>query len=549
MDTNKELLFEDDARKKILEGVEKLANAVRVTLGPRGRNVVIERFGQAPHVTKDGVTVAKAINLKDQFENLGAQMIKEVSQRTVDVSGDGTTTSVVLAHAIYKEGLKLLAAGHSPIDIKKGIDIATEFVIQTLKENAIVVSKTEDFKHVATVSANGDESIGEMLSSALDAVGKDGVITVEEAKGYSTTMEIVEGMRFNRGFVSPYFVTNSEKYVSELDEPLVLITDISFNSMKELLPVLEQVHKAKKPILIIADEIEGEALNSLTINKMKNILEVCAIRGPEFGAGRHAMLEDIAILTNGQIISDASGIKLSDINLSDPEQNIVGKAKKITVGKNDTTIMSYPGVKDKVEQRIEEVKKLLEDPTLSENEEKLLKRRLARLSGGVAIVRVGGATEVEMRERKDRVDDALCATLAAAEDGIVPGGGTALVHAAKDLDELIGIQSGIYDLEVQNGIKVIKHACSAPLRQIAKNAGQPADVVLQKIVESEKHQGWNAATEKYVNLIEDGIIDPVKVPAKALENAASVAGLMLTIECAIAEEDPDILQRLIESVS
>lgn len=551
MDTNKVLLFEEEARKRILKGVEKLSKAVSVTLGPRGRNVVIERFNQAPHITKDGVTVAKSINLKDQFENIGAQMIKEVSSRTVDVAGDGTSTSVVLAHAIYREGLKLLAADHSPVDIKKGIDFATQVVIEELKKNALVVSNPEDFKHVATVSANGDLSVGDMLANAMQQVGKEGVITVEEAKGYTTTLEVVEGMRFNRGYVSPYFITNSEKYTAELNEPLILITDLAFDSMKELVGVLEQVHKSGREVLIIADEIQGEALNSLTVNKQKNILKVCAIKGPEFGKGRHAMLEDIAIMTNGQIISDASGVTLADIDLRDPENKIMGEAKRISVGRNDTTIVALPNVKEKVDQRISEIKKMLEDPTLSEHEEALLKRRLARLSGGVAVIRVGGATEVEMRERKDRVDDALCATIAAAEEGIVPGGGTALVHAAKVLDKFIGLNNTNFtgDMEIQNGLRVIKQACSAPLRQIAKNAGASPDVILESIVNSQPNMGWNAATEKYVNLIDDGIIDPVKVPIKALENAASVAGLMLTIECAIAEEDPDIFQRLIESMS
>lgn len=551
MDTNKILLFEEEARKRILKGVEKLSKAVSVTLGPRGRNVVIERFNQAPHITKDGVTVAKSINLKDQFENIGAQMIKEVSSRTVDVAGDGTSTSVVLAHAIYREGLKLLAADHSPVDIKKGIDFATQVVVEELKKNALVVSNQEDFKHVATVSANGDLSVGDMLANAMQQVGKEGVITVEEAKGYTTTLEVVEGMRFNRGYVSPYFITNSEKYTAELNEPLILITDLAFDSMKELVGVLEQVHKSGREVLIIADEIQGEALNSLTVNKQKNILKVCAIKGPEFGKGRHAMLEDIAIMTNGQIISDASGVTLSDIDLRDPENKIMGEAKRISVGRNDTTIVALPNVKEKVDQRISEIKKMLEDPTLSEHEEALLKRRLARLSGGVAVIRVGGATEVEMRERKDRVDDALCATIAAAEEGIVPGGGTALVHAAKVIDKFIGLNNTNFtgDMEIQNGLRVIKQACSAPLRQIAKNAGASPDVILESIVNSQPNMGWNAATEKYVNLIDDGIIDPVKVPIKALENAASVAGLMLTIECAIAEEDPDIFQRLIESMS
>jgi len=546
--TNKQLLFQDAARKKILEGVEKLANAVRVTLGPRGRNVVIEKIGQAPHVTKDGVTVAKSINLKDQFQNLGAQMIKEVASQTVDVAGDGTTTATILAHAIYKEGLKLIAAGYNPTDIKKGIDKSVPIITNALLANSEQVKSSEDIVQVGRVSANGDRDIGEMLAKAMDAVGRDGVITVEEAKGYKTTMEIVEGMQINRGYVSPYFVTNSEKLTAELKDPLILITNKKFDQMKELLPILEPIHSMKKSVLLICDDIEGEALNSLTVNKMRGNLDVCVIRAPEFGSARHDALLDIATLTGGKIISDASGVKMEDVNPRDSEQGIMGKATKIIVGKNSTTIVVKKEQKKAVEERIEEVKKQLEDPTLSEEEIKVMKRRLARLAGGVAVIRVGGATEVEMKERKDRVDDALCATRAAVEAGVVPGGGTALIHASR-FDPDIGPDMIHFRNEAEKaGARIVREACKAPLVQIAKNAGMASEVIMHKILESSKRTGWDALNEEFVDMIDEGIIDPVKVPKSALENAASVSGLMLTIECAIAEQDPDSLMRLVEEV-
>lgn len=550
LDTNKQLLFEEQARKKILEGVEKLANAVRVTLGPRGRNVVIERPGMAPHVTKDGVTVAKSINLKDQFENLGAQMIKEVASQTVDVAGDGTTTSTILAHSIYKNGLKLIAAGYNPTDIKKGIDKVVPIIVEQLQANSEPVKSNEEIAQIGKVSANGDESIGRMLADAMEKVGKDGVITVEEAKGHKTTLEVVEGMQFNRGYVSPFFVTNSEKLTAELKkDPLVLITNKQFDHMKDLLPVLEQVHPTKRSILIICDEIEGEALNTLTVNKMRGTLDVCVIRAPEFGSARHDMLLDIATLTGGQIVSDSSGIKLSDINLKDPNQKILGQVEKVIVGKGNTTIVAKKETKEAVDKRIEEIREQLRDPTLSKNEIDLLNRRLSRLGGGVAVIRVGGATEVEMKERKDRVDDALCATQAAVEAGIVPGGGVALIHASR-FDPDINPEGYQFRNEAEKaGARIVREACKSPLSQIAKNAGTANEVILHKIIESGKHTGWDAANEEFVDMIEKGIIDPVKVPKTALENAASVAGLMLTIECAIAEEDPSVLRRLAEEMN
>lgn len=544
METNKKLLFENEARQRIMDGVEKLARAVRVTLGPRGRNVVIERIGQSPHITKDGVTVARSINLKDQFANIGAQMLKEVASQTVDVAGDGTTTATILAHAIYKEGLKLIAAGHKPTDLKKGIDIAVKLVTDELVKNSIKVGSNKDILHIGTVSANGDETVGKMLAEAMERVGNDGVITVEEAKGYNTTLEVVEGMQFNRGYTSPFFVTNNEKLTAELENPYILITNKKYDTMKELLPILEPIAKSKRPVLIIVDDIDGEALNALTVNKMKGVLSVCAIRGPEFGSARHSMLEDIAILTGGQIVSDASGIKESDININDAGQSILGLADKVIVGKGTTTIVAKKDRKEAVEKRVEEIKKHLEDTSISEEEEKLLRRRLSRLSGGVAIIRVGGATEVEMRERKDRVDDALCATQAAVEAGIVPGGGTALVHASKVLND----PEQKEDFNIRYGIKIIKAACTAPLMQIVRNAGASPDVVLDQVIKEPNSSGWDASTEKFCNLIKAGIIDPVKVPKTALENAASVASLLLTIDCAIAEDDPDTLRRLVEQM-
>jgi len=535
--TVKQLLFEDEARKKILQGVDILANAVRVTIGPRGRNVVIERIGLAPHVTKDGVTVAKSINLKDQFQNIGAQMIKEVASQTVDISGDGTSTATILAHSIYKEGLKLIGAGFNPTDIKKGIDKAVLIVSQNLIENSRKIKSNEEIVNIGKISSNGDEKIGRMLAEAMEKVGRDGVITIEEAKSHETTLEIVNGMQFNRGYVSPFFVTNSEKMTADLlKEPFVIITNKKFEHMKDLLPILESILLTKRSVLLICEDIDGEALNSLTVNKMKGTLDICAIRAPEFGSARHDMLEDIAILTNGKVISDESGIKISDVNAKDPNQHILGEAVKIIVGKNATTIVAKKDNKENVDKRIEEIKIQLEDPTLSEGEIEFLKRRLTRLAGGVAIIRVGGATEVEMKERKDRVDDALCATQAAVEAGIAPGGGCALVHASKFDPEMEPYREMFKNDAEKAGARIIKEACKAPLSQIAKNAGIASEVIVHKILDSTNQIGWDALNEKFGDMVEFGIIDPVKVPKTALENAASIAGLMLTIECAIVEE-------------
>ena len=541
METNKKIIFNNDARTKILEGVQLAAEVAACTLGPRGKLVAIEKIGSAPHLTKDGISTIKVLNLKDQFANLGVQMVKEASSQTVDMAGDGTTTCAILTHAIYKEGLKLIAAGYISTDVKKGIDKSVPIITAALLENSEEVKSSEDIIQIGSVSANGDREIGEMLAKAMDAVGKDGVITVEEAKGYKTTLEIVEGMQINRGYVSPYFVTNSEKLTAELKNPFIVITNKKFDQMKELIPVLEPIHKMKRSVLLVCDDIEGEALNSLTVNKMKGNLDICVIRAPEFGSARHDALLDIAALTGGQIVSDASGLSMSDINANDSNQDIMGSATKVIISKNSTTIVVKKEQREKVEKRIEEIREQLEEPTLSEEEIKVMTRRLARLAGGVAVIRVGGATEVEMKERKDRVDDALCATEAAVEAGIVPGGGTALIHASK-FDPDIGPGMDFRNEAEKAGARIVREACKAPLVQIAKNAGVASEVILHKILESSKKIGWDAMEEKFATMIEIGIIDPVKVPKIALENAASVAGLMLTIECAIAEDDISIIE-------
>lgn len=541
METNKKLLFGDEARKKILEGVSIVARAVGSTLGPKGKLVVIERLGQAPLVTKDGVTVARSINLKDQFANLGVQMIKEAATQTVEEAGDGTTTASILTHAIYKTGLKLLASDYMSTELKKGIDYAVSVVIKEIEKNAVPIASSEDIIQIGTISANGDRSIGEMLAKSMNSVGKDGVITVEEAKGYNTTLEIVEGMRFNRGYCSPYFVTNNDKMTAELESPYVLITNQSYDQLKDLLPVLDQIHRTKRAVLVIADEIDGEALHGLTVNKMRGTLNVCAIRAPEFGQARYEALQDIAILTNGKVVSDATGIRISDIDLKNKDQFILGECKKVIVSKNSCTIVGLSKNQENINKRVSEIKTQLDDVSLSDNEKETLNRRLQRLSGGIAIIRVGGATEIEMRERKDRIEDALCATQAAMEEGVVSGGGVALVAAASVLDR---VESRSDDFNA--GLEIVREACFAPLSQIVLNAGGSPDVVINKITSSGiKNYGWNADKEQFEDMIKAGIIDPSKVPKCALQNASSVAGLLLTIECAVAEEDPDLIKKLI----
>lgn len=537
METAKKLLFTTSARSEIQEGVNIIADAVGCTLGPKGKNVVIERPGEAPHITKDGVTVAKSINLKKQFHNLGAQMIREVASRTVDVAGDGTTTATILAQAIYNSGLKLIAAKHRSTEIKRGVDWAVEQVCDNLDAMAIPVEERQQIVHVGTVSSNGDNSIGELIADAMDKVGASGVITVEEAKGYATTLEVVEGMQVDRGYVSAYFVTNNEKMTCEMHDPYIFISNNRLSTVEDMKNLLSEVHKARKPLVIIADEIEGEALHMLTVNKLKDILQVVAIRAPGFGDSRHEYLQDIATLTGGKIVSTGTGISQNDIKINDPKNQILGRCKKIVIGKSKTTIVGVGEHEEVVEQRCEEIRSQLADPGVSEYDAGILKERLAKLSGGVAILRVGGSTEVELKERKDRVDDALCATQAAVEAGITVGGGVALVKAAANLKAPKGSTQGFVA-----GVAVVKEACEAPLRRIVSNADHPPDLVLNDIQKKRgKNVGFNADTGEYGDMIVFGIIDPIKVPRAALQNAASVAGLMLTIDCAVVEEDPETI--------
>jgi chaperonin GroEL len=521
----KKIKFGLEANEGILKGVKVLADAVKVTMGPKGRNVVIEKSFGSPTVTKDGVTVAKEVELKDKFENMGAQMVKEVASKTSDVAGDGTTTATVLADAIYREGMKLVAAGHDPMSLKRGIDAAVKVVIDELKKLSTPTKGKKEIAQVGTISANADSEIGEIIAEAMEKVGKEGVITVEEAKGLETTLEVVEGMQFDRGYLSPYFVTNPDRMEAELENPYILIHEKKISNMKDLLPVLEQVAKSGKPLLIIAEEVEGEALATLVVNKIRGTLQVAAVKAPGFGDRRKAMLEDIAILTGGKCITEDLGIKLENLTLAD-----LGRAKKVQVGKDDTTIIDGVGKKEDIKARVEQIKTQISETTSDYDREKL-QERLAKLVGGVAVIHVGAATEVEMKEKKARVEDALHATRAAVEEGIVAGGGVALIRASAALEKLK------LDDEDQNfGVKIVKKACRAPLWTISENAGvEPAVVVAR--VESEKGStGFNAASEQYEDLVKAGVIDPVKVVRTALQNAASVAGLALTTSCIIAEE-------------
>jgi chaperonin GroEL len=521
----KKIKFGLEANEGILKGVKVLADAVKVTMGPKGRNVVIEKSFGSPTVTKDGVTVAKEVELKDKFENMGAQMVKEVASKTSDVAGDGTTTATVLADAIYREGMKLVAAGHDPMSLKRGIDAAVKVVIDELKKLSTPTKGKKEIAQVGTISANADSEIGEIIAEAMEKVGKEGVITVEEAKGLETTLEVVEGMQFDRGYLSPYFVTNPDRMEAELDNPYILIHEKKISNMKDLLPVLEQVAKSGKPLLIIAEEVEGEALATLVVNKIRGTLQVAAVKAPGFGDRRKAMLEDIAILTGGKCITEDLGIKLENLTLAD-----LGRAKKVQIGKDDTTIIDGVGKKEDIKARVEQIKTQISETTSDYDREKL-QERLAKLVGGVAVIHVGAATEVEMKEKKARVEDALHATRAAVEEGIVAGGGVALIRASAALDKLK------LDDEDQNfGVKIVKKACRAPLWTISENAGvEPAVVVAR--VESEKGStGFNAASEQYEDLVKAGVIDPVKVVRTALQNASSVAGLALTTSCIIAEE-------------
>ena len=522
----KEVKFGTDARARMLRGVDILADAVKVTLGPKGRNVVIEKSFGAPRITKDGVSVAKEIELSDKFENMGAQMVREVASKTSDLAGDGTTTATVLAQAIVREGTKAVAAGMNPMDLKRGIDVAVEAVIEELKKRSRKVSTDEEIAQVGTIAANGEKDIGDKIASAMKKVGKEGVITVEEAKGMETEVDTVEGMQFDRGYTSPYFITNAEKMTVELENPYILLHEKKLSGLQPLLPVLEAVVQSARPLLIIAEEVEGEALATLVVNKLRGGLKVAAVKAPGFGDRRKAMLEDIAILTSGQLISEELGIKLESVNLA-----MLGSAKRVTITKEDTTIVDGAGKKKDIEGRIKQIKAQIEETTSDYDREKL-QERLAKLAGGVAVLKVGGATEVEVKERKDRVDDALHATRAAVEEGIVPGGGVALLNAAKVLDGLKPV-----DDDQRVGIDIVRRALQAPLRQIAENAGADGAVVAGRILDKNNPTyGFDAQSGQYVDMVKAGIIDPTKVVRTALQDAASVAALLITTEAMIGEK-------------
>ncbi len=517
--------FNTDARDKMLRGVNVLANAVKVTLGPKGRNVVIQKSFGAPRSTKDGVSVAKEIELEDAFENMGAQMIREVASKTNDKAGDGTTTATVLAQSIVQEGLKSVAAGMNPMDLKRGIDKAVAAVLAEVKSNARKVSANSEIAQVGTISANGDTEVGEMIAKAMDKVGNEGVITVEEAKTAETELDVVEGMQFDRGYLSPYFITNADKMEADLEEPLILLHEKKLSSLQAMLPILEAVVQSGRPLVIIAEDIEGEALATLVVNKLRGGLRVAAVKAPGFGDRRKAMLEDIAVLTGGQVISEDLGIKLENVTL-----DMLGKAKKVTITKDDTTIVDGVGEKDAIEARIAQIKRQIEDTTSDYDKEKL-QERLAKLAGGVAVIRVGGSTEVEVKEKKDRVDDALNATRAAVEEGIVPGGGIALLKATKALEGLTGDNA-----DQTAGIAIIRRAIQAPIRQISENAGVEGSIVVGKVLENKDASfGFNAQTEEYGDLVKMGVIDPAKVVRTALQDAASVAGILITTEAAVAD--------------
>ncbi len=521
----KDVRFSIDARDRMLRGVETLANAVKVTLGPKGRNVVIEKSFGAPRITKDGVTVAKEIELEDKFENMGAQMVREVAQKTNDEAGDGTTTATVLAAAIVKEGVKSVAAGMNPMDLKRGIDLAVTAVVADIKKRAKKVGSSAEVAQVGTISSNGDATIGKMIANAMQKVGNEGVITVEEAKSLETDVEIVEGMQFDRGYLSPYFITNAEKMVAELEDAYVLLHEKKLPGLQALLPVLEAVVQSGKPLLIVAEDVEGEALATLVVNKLRGGLKVAAVKAPGFGDRRKAMLEDIAILTGGQLIAEDLGIKLESVTTA-----MLGRAKKVVIEKEKTTIIDGAGKKKDIEARVGQIKAQIEETTSDYDREKL-QERLAKLAGGVAVIRVGGATEIEVKEKKDRVEDALNATRAAVEEGIVPGGGVALLRAKKSVGKLHNDNA-----DVQAGINIVLKALEAPIRQIAENSGVEGSIVVNKITENKSETyGFDAQTEEYVDMLDKGIVDPAKVVRAALQDAASVAGLLVTTEAMIAE--------------
>jgi chaperonin GroEL len=521
----KEVKFSVDARDRMLRGVDVLANAVRVTLGPKGRNVVLDKSFGAPRITKDGVTVAKEIELEDKFENMGAQMVREVASKASDYAGDGTTTATVLAQAIVKEGSKAVAAGMNPMDLKRGIDLAVEHVVEDLKKNSKNVTSNDEIAQVGTISANGDQEIGRFLADAMKKVGNEGVITVEEAKSLETELDVVEGMQFDRGYISPYFVTNADKMRADMEDAYVLIYEKKLSSLQELLPLLEAVVQTSKPLVIIAEDVEGEALATLVVNKLRGGLKVAAVKAPGFGDRRKAMLQDIAVLTGGQAISEDLGIKLENVNIS-----MLGRAKKVMIDKENTTIVNGAGKKADIDARVAQIKAEIEETTSDYDREKL-QERLAKLAGGVAVIRVGGATEVEVKERKDRVDDAMHATRAAVEEGILPGGGVALLRASEGLRKL---RAGNDDQKT--GIEIVRKALSTPARQIAINAGEDGSIIVGKILENSQYGfGFDAQTGEYVDLMKKGIIDPTKVVRAALQNAASIAALLITTEAMVAE--------------
>jgi chaperonin GroEL len=525
----KEVRFSTDARDKMLRGIDVLANAVRITLGPKGRNVVLDKSFGAPRITKDGVTVAKEIELDDKFENMGAQMVREVAQKTNDTAGDGTTTATVLAHAIVREGVKSVAAGMNPMDLKRGIDIAVAAVVKDIEKRSKKVGSSAEVAQVGTISSNGDVNIGKMIAQAMQKVGNEGVITVEEAKSLETEVEIVEGMQFDRGYLSPYFITNAEKMVVELEDVYILLHEKKLSGLQAMLPVLEAVVQSGKPLLIVAEDVEGEALATLVVNKLRGGLKVAAVKAPGFGDRRKAMLEDIAVLTSGQLISEELGIKLESVTVA-----MLGRAKKVLIEKEKTTIIDGAGKKKDIEARVSQIKSQIEETTSDYDREKL-QERLAKLAGGVAVIRVGGATEVEVKEKKDRVEDALNATRAAVEEGIVPGGGVALLRAKKAVGK---ISNDNHD--VQAGINIVLKALESPIRQIAENSGVEGSIVVGKIMENKSETwGFDAQTEDYVDMVEKGIIDPAKVVRAALQDAASIAGLLVTTEAMVAEVPKD----------
>jgi len=525
----KEIKLQEEARAKIVSGVDKLANAVKVTLGPKGRNVILDKSFGAPRITKDGVSVAKEIELADKFENMGAQMVKEVASRTNDIAGDGTTTATVLAQAIVREGMKSVAAGMNPMDLKRGIDVATSAVVADLKGRTKTVTTTEEIEQVGTISANGEAQVGKDIAAAMEKVGKEGVITVEEAKGLESELDVVEGMQFDRGYLSPYFITNAEKMTVDLESPLILLHEKKLSNLQPMLPLLEAVVQSSRPLLIIAEDIEGEALATLVVNKLRGGLKIAAVKAPGFGDRRKAMLEDIAILTGGQVVSEDLGIKLENVGI-----DMLGTAKRVNITKEDTVIVDGIGSEDDIKARVEQIKAQIETTTSDYDKEKL-QERLAKLSGGVAVIKVGGATEIEVKERKDRVDDALHATRAAVEEGVVAGGGTALLYAGNALQGVEGAND-----DQTRGVDIVRRALQSPLRQIAENAGVDGAVVAGKLLEQDdRNHGFDAQAEEYVDLVAAGIIDPTKVVRTALQDAASIAGLMITTEAMVADLPED----------